>query len=138
MKISLPISRIIDANFNRSREALRVCEDIARFFLEDSSATKKLKSLRHGISDILKKCPDFSKNLIFSRESRYDIGKKTTFSEVKRKNVSDIFYANMERAKESLRVLEELSKIENASMSRSFKKLRFRVYTLEKEINAKL
>lgn len=138
MKISRPISRIIDANFNRSREALRVCEDITRFFLEDIPVTKKLKALRHGISDILKKYPDFSKNLIFSRESQYDVGKKTTFSEAKRKNISDILYANMERAKESLRVLEELSKLEDAAMSENFKRLRFKIYALEKEINAKL
>ena len=42
--------RIIDANFNRSREALRVMEEYARFVLDDGVATGQLKSLRHELT----------------------------------------------------------------------------------------
>ena len=41
------IYRIIDANFNRTREGLRVVEEIARFFKEDSNITATLRGIRH-------------------------------------------------------------------------------------------
>ena len=45
--------RILDANFNRSREALRVMEEFARFVLDDSSLTQALKSARHDLTAAL-------------------------------------------------------------------------------------
>ena len=45
--------RIIDANLNRAREGLRVCEDISRFALGDKTATRALKSIRHGATDLI-------------------------------------------------------------------------------------
>ena len=48
--------RIIDANLNRSREGLRVCEEISRFVLEDTKCwtTQRLGNCRasggHGTS----------------------------------------------------------------------------------------
>ena len=41
--------RILDANSNRSREGLRVCEEVARFVLNSHPLTKDLKRLRHAI-----------------------------------------------------------------------------------------
>ena len=38
--------RLIDANLNRSREGIRVCEDIARFVLNDKRITRSFKSLK--------------------------------------------------------------------------------------------
>ncbi len=137
MKISGPILRIVDANFNRSREALRVCEDITRFIFDDQRFTRKLKIVRQKIGAILKDSPNFSKKLIDSRDSENDIGKGTSFLETKRRDIKDIFYANIERAKESLRVLEEILKLENSNMAECIKILRYEVYAIEKEVNAK-
>jgi len=42
--------RIIDANANRAREALRVMEDAARFILNHQPLCAALKSLRHDLA----------------------------------------------------------------------------------------
>ena len=47
--------RIIDANLNRAREGLRVCEDIARFSLQNKGAAKTLKTIRHGATNLVLK-----------------------------------------------------------------------------------
>lgn len=128
------IMRILDANFNRSREGLRVCEDISRFILNSTSITKDLKLLRHDISEIAKATSAQSKIFFESRNSKDDVGRASkTYSEMRRRGVNDIFAANMERVKESLRVLEEFFKLINSNRSARFSELRFRAYDLEKK-----
>lgn len=46
-----PIFRVIDANFNRAREALRVMEEFGRFVLDDALLTESCKVLRHDLLD---------------------------------------------------------------------------------------
>ena len=128
------ILRILDANFNRSREGLRVCEDISRFILNSPSITKELKLLRHDISEIAKATSVQSKIFFDSRNSTNDVGRASkTYSEMRRGSVNDIFAANMERVKESLRVLEEFFKLINRNRSARFSILRFKAYDLEKK-----
>ena len=128
------IFRIIDANFNRSREGLRVCEEVARFVWNSATLTKELKSVRHSITDILKNTPAASKILFETRNVRSDVGRKERRkSEMRRLDYSDIFSANIERAKESLRVLEEFFKLIDKNDSTKFTKLRFKVYEIEKK-----
>ena len=62
-----------------------------------------------------------------------DVGVKTNESEMDRENLVDLFLANTQRAKESLRVLEEVLKLFDAELSRKFKKFRFKVYEVEKK-----
>ena len=50
-------ARILDANANRSREALRVLEDAARFLLDDPGASRGFKTLRHDLVEILSELP---------------------------------------------------------------------------------
>jgi len=126
------VYRIIDANLNRSREGLRVCEDIARFVLNSKVLTKDLKSVRHGITDIIKNSA-MREAIEKSRDSEGDILKRSRLSsEMKRRSIGDVFEANIERVKESLRVLEELSKLADGKSSSRFCSLRFRVYAIEK------
>ena len=47
------IYRVIDVNLNRSREGLRVCEEVARFILNNKSITARFKALRHDIQRII-------------------------------------------------------------------------------------
>lgn len=124
--------RIIDANLNRSREGLRVCEEITRFILEDARLASELKNIRHRISRSIKKFPHAPCALLKSRDSQTDVGKKF-LPKSKRRNYRDLFCANIQRAKESLRVLEEFSSLFNQSLSKTFARLRFKVYHLEKE-----
>lgn len=53
---------------------------------------------------------------------------------MRRTGAFDIFMANMERSKESIRVLEEFSKLIDGSLSARFSKLRFRLYDIEKKV----
>lgn len=132
------IYRIVDANANRLREALRVCEDIARFILADKETTQELKSLRHRVFINIKKLDKSGKILNKFRDSGNDIGKRTIKSETRRGGVADIFRANIKRAEESVRVLEEFSKLLKPSLSNSFKNMRFELYSVEKGIVKKL
>jgi thiamine-phosphate pyrophosphorylase len=131
--------RIIDANFNRSREGLRVCEDITRFILNSAGLAKRLKVARHRITDILKEFSIPSKALSEARDSKGDVG-RDAFPGIpsKRQSPSDIFVANMERVKESLRVLEEFSKLFDEGASARFAALRYEVYDIEKDASEKL
>lgn len=132
------IYRIIDANANRLKEALRVCEDITRFILSDRGATQKFKSLRHRVYIAIKKFDNSEKNLAGYRDPEKDIGKRTIKSETKRSGVKDIFKANIKRAEESVRVLEEFSKLIKPRLSNRFKAMRFELYSLEKSIVERL
>lgn len=125
---------VIDANLNRAKEGLRVCEDAARFIFRNERLFKKIKSLRHGLTRItLSSNLDPLKVLEF-RKSDDDLGRKPNALEKKRKNVSGVFLANFQRAKEAMRVLEEFSKLIDVKLSDKFKQLRFRLYSLEKEV----
>lgn len=124
--------RVLDANFNRSKEALRVVEDIFRFVSENDALRKKARHLRHSLDEI-------TKNKLFleavsSRNSVYDLGKKTDVLELNRETSRDILYANLQRAKESVRVLEEFFKIISPHQVKLLKKIRYDIYSLEKNV----
>jgi len=126
--------RIIDANLNRSREGLRVCEEIARFVLDDKPLTREFKGLRHGISDCIRLYPAKLRGIISARDSEGDVGKGRQAIERRRKGWKEISVANMERVKESLRVLEEFSKPIDGKIADKFKRLRFKAYNAEKRL----
>lgn len=128
--------RIIDANLNRSREGLRVCEEIVRFILDDAKLTGEFKKLRNKISRNIKKFPGQPNSLLKCRACQTDVGRNLK-NLLPRKSYQDVFLANIQRAKESLRVLEEFSSIYNRSLSNNFGKLRFKVYQLEKKVIAR-
>jgi thiamine-phosphate pyrophosphorylase len=126
--------RLIDANFNRTKEGLRVCEDILRFVLDDRNLTNQFKTLRHDVSKILIQFPIPYRVLVQERNSRYDVGKKSLILEKKKARWSDLITGNMKRVQESLRVLEESSKIVHPKSAKRFQALRFRLYELEKRV----
>jgi thiamine-phosphate pyrophosphorylase len=132
------ILRILDANFNRSREGLRVCEEITRFVMNDKKLTAEIKKLRHAVSAALKNLPCSSFELAACRNVRADVGKEPSRLEKERKNAVGIFLANIQRTKESLRVLEETSKPLNPAIGDSIKKIRFHAYAVEKKVLKKL
>ena len=72
--------------------------------------------------------------LLEGRDSATDTGKSIYVNELNRKDVRDIFFANIQRVKESLRVLEEFSKLFSIKTAVSFKEIRYQVYELEKKI----
>ena len=128
------IYRLIDANFNRTKEGLRVCEDVARFIFDHTSVTRKYKILRHAIEKIFGKLLLPKQRVIKSRNVRGDVGKKSLGEEFRRESPKDIFYANSQRAKESVRVLEEFVKLVDVRLAEELKKIRYELYALEKTI----
>lgn len=126
--------RIIDANFNRAKEGLRVCEDVCRFILDDRVKTLQFKALRHRLSASI--CALSFGKLMNCRNIEGDVGKSSTTVELKRRNICDIFYANAQRSKESLRVLEEFAKLINPHLGEDLKKIRYQIYALEKKVIA--
>ena len=119
--------RVIDANLNRLKEGVRVIEDVARYVHNDKVLATKLKEIRHQsrIDDI--------QNLLNSRDSVNDVLRPTLSSEMNRDSLESIIVANYKRAQESSRVLEELYKIVDPTLSENFKSLRYALYQLEKE-----
>lgn len=132
------ILRVIDANLNRAREGLRVCEEVARFVLNSSALTKDLKNLRHRVHHIYKLFPKKWKTVVVARDSAADVGKSPSAVEMKRRDTDEIFFANMQRTKESVRVLEEFLKLYNHRLSGRFKRLRFDLYEIEKKVLERL
>lgn len=130
--------RVVDANFNRCREGLRVCEEVARFLLNDAALTRNLKKTRHAATDCLRRLPVSQAALVSMRDVERDVGKEPSFLEAGRKDVSALFLANIQRVKESLRVLEETLKLIHGASANKIKKIRFDVYAIEKKILPKL
>ena len=125
------VYRVIDANANRAKEGLRVCEDISRFFLGKKVLASGYKNIRHGLSAALAGLSVSGASLINARDIKHDVGKRSIESEFKRKDIQDIFYANSQRCKESLRVLEEFAKLIDLKSAQEFKNIRYRIYALE-------
>ena len=124
--------RIFDANLNRSREGIRVIEDTARFVLGDKVTFKKLRSLRHKLDKITR---EIYPELVSHRDTISDAGR--SLKESRRRNFESIIRANSRRAEESLRVLEEYSKLLVPSISARIKFIRFELYKIEKKLIAK-
>jgi hypothetical protein len=126
---------IIDANTNRAKEGLRVCEDIARFVLSSRALSSRLKSIRHSLTACVSALyPDYSK-LLSSRDSKGDVGRRIrSKSEFARSSFKAVLVSNFKRAEESTRVLEEISKLTSAGYARKFKELRYKIYEAESAV----
>jgi len=111
---------------------LRVCEEITRFILDNRKITASLKQARHKIDSLSGKIYPASW-LLNQRRVQEDVGRLNCRGELKRAGCQDIFRANLQRAKESLRVLEEFSKLIDLRAALGFKQLRYKVYDIEKE-----
>ncbi|UCC22988.1 MAG: thiamine phosphate synthase, partial [Planctomycetota bacterium] len=127
------VYRIIDANFNRAREAARVMEEFCRFALNCGVLTDRAKQLRHELSAEIGKLD--AGRLITSRDTVGDVGVgQTVDKQLKRGDLRDCFTASCKRLSEGLRALAEMAQTIDPSVARTFEKLRFEAYALEKDI----
>lgn len=125
--------RVLDANFNRAKEALRVAEDLSRFILNSRSLSAAFKKVRHDLSVCLLTFPVPYVKLLASRDSEEDVAKESVIRDTRKKpDWRDLMIANLKRAQEALRVLEESAKAVSVRHSKRFQKIRFEVYELEK------
>jgi len=124
------IWRIVDASLNRACEGLRVAEEILRFG-GASRPYLALKNLRHRLRTLF---APVEQHLLAARDTTTDPGRTSgTEDEYHRKNISYVFCANMKRAEEALRILEETSKTHDPHLAAEVEKIRFEVYRVEKE-----
>lgn len=133
MKTKSGIFRVIDANLNRSREGLRVVEDFSRFILEDAALSTRVKKMRHGVDRLSRK---IYPELISNRNSAGDVLRKPR--ESAKKDIRSVLISNIKRVGESLRTLEEFSKMISPDAGSGFKKIRFEIYDVEKIIVARV
>lgn len=120
--------RVIDANVNRCREGLRVIEDTARFVLGREKEFTAVRKLRHRL-DVLTR--DIYPQLLAQRDARRDAGRG--IAEGARTDLAAILAANFRRVEESLRVLEEYSKLLSPDAAPAVKDIRYTSYSLEKK-----
>ncbi|MCM8782543.1 MAG: hypothetical protein NC828_05805, partial [Candidatus Omnitrophica bacterium] len=113
-------------------------EEFVRFALNDKALTEDFKRARNRISKLYGEFLVDKRFLFSCREIAGDVGRKGFLFERQRSNPADIFWANLQRSKEALRVLEEFSKLVNKELSDYFRKIRFGLYELEKKAFKKL
>ena len=124
--------RILDANLNRTKEGLRVCEDLCRYVWDQKTLTRAFKDIRHELTGIISGLD--MKKVLEARYIQGDVGRATSISESRREDIDAVFWANSQRVKESLRVLEEITKLIDAGISSRLKKLRYKVYGIEQKV----
>ena len=132
------IFRVLDVNFNRTSEALRVCEDVARFIIDDARIAASYKALRHKIAKNILALPVHYRAIVLARDSETDCGRNSFLIDKEKESVVDVFVKNIKRAGEAIRVIEEFTKLIDKKGAFQFQKIRFAVYVLEKKTIKKL
>ena len=127
------IYRILDAAANRGREALRVIEDVARFLADSEALARRVKDARHRFASVADRLNRRAR--IEARDPPGDVGVAVEAEgEYRRNSLESVFVANFARLQESLRSLEEFSKVVEPSLARDWERLRYKSYALEKEV----
>ena len=122
--------RIMDANFNRGMEGLRVLEEYCRFGLDDGHLTKCWKEVRHVLADQQTALPQHQ--LLVARDTPGDVGVVVkTAQEFDRGSLRHIAQASCKRVEQAIRSLEEYAKVLHLPADK-LEQLRYQVYTLEK------
>ena len=99
------LPRLLDANANRAREALRVLEDVARFHLNDGSLSGEAKAMRHDLRAVLDRLP--AGWIEANRDTPGDVGTMIkTVAERERRDLHEVAIAAGKRLSEALRSLE--------------------------------
>jgi len=125
--------RIIDANFNRAREALRVMEEYCRFVLNAGALSERAKALRHELCTAVGKLE--AGKLIAGRDTVGDVGVgQKVEGQLERTTLKDCFVAAGKRLTEALRAITEVTRTENRAVAEAVERLRYEAYTLEKDI----
>jgi thiamine-phosphate pyrophosphorylase len=125
----------VDVNLNRLTEGLRVVEDVVRLGLEDRRLLSSVRTLRTQIG---RKTRLLRKRFVLSRKSETDLGRGDRFDRTRRRSLEDVLAANLKRAQESCRVLEEMVKVVEPKLAGVFKEARFRLYDIERQVAAAL
>ncbi len=134
--------RIIDANLNRLREGLRSAEEYFRFSGRGDNAgtAAEFRAVRSLVKQGASSIPQ--NMLLENRMTGTDpFAEPDPGIDPVRENIEDIVKAGLKRAQEASRVIEEYSLVLDERIQESgtvlsslFKRVRFKLYNLEKEI----
>jgi thiamine-phosphate pyrophosphorylase len=123
------VLRIVDANLNRAREALRVVEDYARFVLDDGNLCGKLKDLRHELAAATAAWAD---RAMLMRDTPGDVGTaNSTPAEFERPGLAAVVTAAGKRLGEALRTIEEYLKTVSPADAARVELIRYQFYDVE-------
>jgi thiamine-phosphate pyrophosphorylase len=126
------VLRLLDANLNRAREALRVIEDYVRFILDDRELSASLKGLRH---DLAARTVSFVSDAILHRDTPNDVGTGIKGNgELSRAGVAGVVTAAGKRLGEALRAIEEYLKTTSPADAAAVESLRYRFYDIEQRL----
>lgn len=130
-----PHLRIIDANTNRVREALRVLEEAARFIIEAPDLALRLKQMRHDFAH----AAPIQALSIYHRDTPGDVGTElTTDQEFTRQNIREVILAAGSRLSEALRVIEEYAKADadetSPRLAKTAERLRYESYDITQKL----
>ena len=116
---------------------MRVCEEVARFLLNDTALTRRCQRIRYGLRSAAALFPRSS--LLKARDSVRDVGRPALRGKVSSHRFTvDLVTANTQRVQEALRVLEEFSRFYSLRQSKAWGAIRFQVYSVEKDLLSKL
>lgn len=143
------VMRIIDANANRAREALRVMEEAARFVLGDGELVREIKGIRHGLREALEHMPAEAGTPVAWRDTPGDVGTGVKGSgEHNRAGIAEVAIAAGKRLSEALRAMEEFGKVLAGTNTPAeagppafagrIERLRYRGYETERRLNLAL
>jgi len=134
-------ARIIDANVNRAREALRVLDDAARFGLNDAALCERCKALRHELAGVIESLGEAGLDrvrLLAWRDTPGDVGTGvSTEGEWHRRGLAGVVNAAGARLGESLRSIEECVKTLGPgarAAAAAVERIRYRAYEAERAI----
>jgi len=126
-------ARVLDANLNRAREALRVMEEYARFVLDDGPLVERVKELRHALASAVE-AHDLSA-VVRGRDIVGDVGCSVESDrEYVRSCPADVAAAAGKRLGEALRVVEEYGKVADSGFARRVEQLRYSGYEVERRL----
>ncbi|ADN01120.1 thiamine phosphate synthase [Spirochaeta thermophila] len=96
--------RMLDANWNRAAEGLRVLEDVARFVWNDGPLAERLKGMRHRVRGVLREREGL---MAGARDVEGDVGKGMGVRGDGREGLEGLVRGNCARVEEALRSMEE-------------------------------
>lgn len=130
--VSHELYRLIDANLNRAAEGLRVLGELARFVSDDYRLADTAREIRQALHPAVTGQTGSRPGPISERDSEGDVGRQFSFD--RHHSLVELCRANARRAEESLRVLEESCRTTDVGAAQRLSRLRYRTYTLEKDL----
>lgn len=127
------VARILDANLNRAREALRVIEEFVRLGADDADLAAAIKQARHDLADSVGRLD--ADALLAGRDTPGDVGTRIdTDAERVRGSMDDVVVSAFKRLTEAFRVLAEYGKTVDPDFAGAIEQLRYRCYDLESRV----